>query len=165
MNQEDAKELISVAITGTHAQHWADLGCGAGTFTKALASLLPGGSSIIAIDQQPQHFKEKNIHFHQANMITDALPLSRLDGILLANAFHYVPDKVALIRKLEISFTDSPRFVFVEYDTLHANRWVPYPIDFVSLQKLFAPLGYQAAKLATYPSSFGGMMYAAIVER
>lgn len=32
---------------------WADLGCGSGTFTLALAGLLPSGSTIDAIDLRP----------------------------------------------------------------------------------------------------------------
>lgn len=165
MNQDDAKRLINGAVTSKQIQRWADLGCGAGTFTKALASLLPAGSHITAIDQQPQIFKEKNIDFFRADIITDPLPLEKLDGILMANAFHYVIDKMALIRKLEPFFIGRPHFVFVEYDTRHSNRWVPYPVDFTNLQKLFAPLNYQSTRLADYASSFGGIMYAAVVEK
>jgi len=41
MQQENAISLIRDGVTGTIDQYWADLGCGSGTFTMALKSLLP----------------------------------------------------------------------------------------------------------------------------
>jgi precorrin-6B methylase 2 len=48
----EATELIRInEISGTRAQTWCDLGCGTGTFTLALATLLPPSSVIYAIDK------------------------------------------------------------------------------------------------------------------
>ena len=48
----EATELIRIdKISGARAQTWCDLGCGTGTFTLALATLLPPGSVIYAIDE------------------------------------------------------------------------------------------------------------------
>lgn len=52
MKQTDAIALINKGITAHSPQHWADLGCGSGTFTNALFHLLPAGSQIEAIDRQ-----------------------------------------------------------------------------------------------------------------
>ncbi len=38
---------------------WADLGCGSGIFTYALASLLKKGSTIYAIDRDIASFKKR----------------------------------------------------------------------------------------------------------
>jgi ubiquinone/menaquinone biosynthesis C-methylase UbiE len=54
MTQRDAIALIDHPILrAAPPTHWADLGCGSGTFTLALATLLPPGSTIEAIDLRP----------------------------------------------------------------------------------------------------------------
>ena len=51
MLPEVAIRLIAPAIDNTlSAQTWADLGCGSGTFTRALASVLPPSSHIHALE-------------------------------------------------------------------------------------------------------------------
>jgi hypothetical protein len=83
----------------------------------------------------------------------------------MANSIHYIADKPALIRKLETMFIDSPRFLFVEYDTESANRWVPYPISFEKLKNLFDGLGYRnVVKISERPSAYSGMMYCAMIS-
>lgn len=145
MKEADAIALIKTGIDTTNLQHWADLGCGSGTFTQALAHLLQQGSTITAIDTQQQKFSPP-IHFIQANFETGDLPLSGLDGILMANSFHYIKNKSQLIQKLESYFSASPQFLIVEYDTNNANAWVPFPIPFIELRQLFNQLGYRSVK-------------------
>ena len=52
MQLSEAIELIQkINIPGNKPQVWADLGCGDGLFTRALATLLPEGSIIHAVDK------------------------------------------------------------------------------------------------------------------
>jgi precorrin-6B methylase 2 len=51
MTPDDARALIAATPFAPGPQTWADLGCGAGAFTLALASLLPAGSTIHAMDR------------------------------------------------------------------------------------------------------------------
>jgi hypothetical protein len=70
MHIAEATELIWIdKISGDRAQTWCDLGCGTGTFTLALATLLSPGSVIHAIDknekslsQIPDRYQEVTIH-------------------------------------------------------------------------------------------------------
>jgi ubiquinone/menaquinone biosynthesis C-methylase UbiE len=167
MRDEDAISLIGKAVSGHEPQVWADLGCGSGTFTKALNSLLPAGSHITAVDREKQWLDLLNVEFLRANFERDNLKLSGLDGILMANAIHYVAEKAALIRKLEPMFTSSPRFLVIEYDTDRANPWVPFPITFKQLQTLFGTLGYhKIVKVSERPSAYrSGNMYCALIEK
>ncbi len=167
MSNEDAISLIEKAVSGHEPQVWADLGCGSGTFTKALNSLLPVGSRITAIDREKQRLDLVNVEFLRANFEHDNLKLSGLDGILMANAIHYVAEKAALIRKLEPMFAGLPRFVVIEYDTDRANPWVPFPITFKQLQILFGALGYhKIVKVSERPSAYrSGNMYCALIEK
>jgi len=81
--------------------HWADLGCGAGTFTLALANFLPSGSIIVAIDLNPGIAKQttnNNVTIlpRAADFTQLNFPQKDLDGIHMANALHYVKDQPAL---------------------------------------------------------------------
>lgn len=162
MQQSDAINLIQKAITSDQPQRWADLGCGSGTFATALNNILPTGSHITAIDKQTQNVP---VDFLKADFAKDDLPLSNLDGILMANSIHYVRDKQKLIKKLETYLSTNPTFLIVEYDTTRFSPWVPYPINYQKLQKLFTELGYTSVnKLAERPSRFGGRMYSAVIR-
>ena len=161
MQQTEASNLIKGAITNHQPQNWADLGCGNGTFTMALQSLLPAGSHITAVDKQYQNLP---FNFIKADFKNDKLNLSGLDGILMANSFHYIRDKQKLIKKLETYFANQPYFLIVEYDTTRSSPWVPYPINYQKLEQLFVGFGYSAiTKIGEMPSRFGGRMYSAIV--
>lgn len=172
MTKTEAVTLISKGIGNMdQPQHWADLGCGTGLFTEALAALLPTGSSITAIDvnqQRPPATMGNNVtvQFKKADFVADELHEGPLNGILIANALHFVKDKKALVQKLEQQFNGSARFLVVEYDHSQANRWEPYPIPFASLKELFAGLGYtRIEKTGERQSVYGGNMYAALIAK
>jgi trans-aconitate methyltransferase len=147
MKISDAVNLIQGAgIAQTKATVWADLGCGSGTFTLALAHLLAADSSIYAIDKRKQSItapEHISIVFRQADFEHDALDLPALDGILMANALHYVANKEALLSRLLQYIRPGGGLLLVEYDTLRANPWVPYPIDFPHMKSLLQSLGMQ----------------------
>ena len=54
MTHQEAVNLISNLTIENTPQTWLDLGCGSGTFTLALATLLPNGSKVIGVDNQFQ---------------------------------------------------------------------------------------------------------------
>jgi len=172
MTNSEAVELITNGIEKTNKpQRWADLGCGSGTFTKALANILPTGSHIFAVDKNRQSLEKTmgndvSIHFLKADFEKDDLDLSNLDGILLANSLHYVKGKKALIHRLGKYLSSNKTFLIVEYDTLSANQWVPYPIDFLRLKELFSGVDYQTiTRLSERRSVFGqGNIYAASIR-
>ena len=78
-----------------------------------------------------------------------------LDGILLANALHFVPDAGVVLARLTKRLRPGGRVVFVEYDRRGASRWVPYPIPAAQLPALAASAGLSAPAItATRPSRF-----------
>jgi hypothetical protein len=107
----DAAELIRIDhIAGAHAQTWCDLGCGTGTFTLALATLLPPGSVIHAIDkderslsQIPDRYQDVTIRKGVVDLGKSDLSLPALDGMLIANLLHFIKrqgDFIARLRTL-----------------------------------------------------------------
>jgi ubiquinone/menaquinone biosynthesis C-methylase UbiE len=163
-------EGFNTAITQT----WADLGCGQGLFTYALADLLPEGSSVYAIDGNLSALKKisstdkTTMKTINADFINDDLQLSNLDGIVMANSLHYVKDKPAFIKKANSYMKKESKFLIVEYDAdKPVSTWVPYPVSFQSLKKIFQETGYTSIKkLQERPSIYNsGKIYSAIISR
>lgn len=133
-----AKKLIRGAIPHSDkAQRWLDLGAGDGLFTKALGELLPAGSHILAIDKDERALK--SISFNNTSctfelLVSDftSIPntLPAHDGVLMANALHYVKDQGAFLVYLKnVLLKKSGALVLVEYDLEKPNAWVPYPVS------------------------------------
>jgi trans-aconitate methyltransferase len=106
MRLRDAIEML--ADSGVEAlgpTTWADLGCGNGTFTLALAALLAARSTIHAMDRDgsalrkiPSAHNGVRITTHAGDFTNDKWPFADLDGILMANSLHYVADQAAFIQ-------------------------------------------------------------------
>src|SRR5688572_21312594 len=158
MEFEIGKKLIEDAIDPTRPQVWADLGAGSGFFTKVLASLLARESKIYAIDRDKkvESIQSDRIPIKPivADIITLPTDIERLDGILLANALHFVKDKVSFINAWKHYLHDHGYFVIVEYDTDQPNQWVPYPVSFESLHALGKQLDAEVMLINTTSSVY-----------
>lgn len=154
---------------------WADLGSGDGAFTLALAELLGDGAQIIAVDRDrraldrlarsmSQRFATTRLETRHGDF-TQPLALPPLDGIVMANALHFVPDreKDAVLRRLLGGLRPGGRLLMVEYNADHGNTWVPYPFSFSTWQTLAARAGFAETRLlATVPSRFLREIYSAV---
>ena len=172
MDLTSAVSLIQTPLlTRSHPTRWADLGAGSGLFTKALAGLLYTGSEICAVDKKqvsdisgfPQDIQLRQLTL---DFVTDQLPFSELDGILMANSFHYVKEKVVFIKKLGQALKKTGMLILVEYDSnIPVGNWVPYPVDFLNLKTIFMRAGFGIVeKLREYPSVYGRTMYSAVIR-
>jgi ubiquinone/menaquinone biosynthesis C-methylase UbiE len=173
MKLTDAIELIRTdKIIRSQPLNWADLGCGSGLFTQALSTLLASTSVIHAVDtvnlhRLPEKFEDISIKKLQADFVKENLPLTHLDGILMANSFHYVKDKETFLKKIVSHLFPKGNFLIVEYERTNSNPWVPYPITFAQLKELFMNVGFsQVTKLNERPSVYdAAMIYSAWIER
>jgi Methyltransferase domain len=170
MYLSEATELIRTdKIAGIGAQTWCDLGCGTGTFTLALATLLPRGSVIHAMDkdeaslaQIPDRYQNVTIHKEVVDLDKSDLALPALDGMLMANFLHYIKQQGAFVERFGAL---SERLLIVEYDGREPNQWVPYPLGFSALRSLLLQRGFTGvAKVGSRPSRFGGVIYSAFAE-
>lgn len=73
-------------------------------------------------------------------------PFDALDGVLMANAFHYVRDHRAFLRRYD-AHARRRRVLLVEYDTDQATPWVPYPLGYAAGVDLFRTAGYDVSAL------------------
>ena len=91
---------------------------------------------------------------------------SATDGMLFANALHFVRDPAPVLARLAAWLRPGGRAVVVEYDRRRANPWVPYPIWAERLSELVASAGLSAPVIrARRPSAFGGDFYVAAADR
>ncbi|HEX6890397.1 MAG TPA: methyltransferase domain-containing protein [Chryseolinea sp.] len=173
MELSTAITLIKNGIpTSPKPQTWADLGAGSGLFTKALSTLLPGGSTIYAIDQETKALdnialpsKDILLKKMTIDFVNDPIEMEPLDGLLMANALHFVRDKADFITKIRQNVKPSAKIVIVEYDSEKPNYWVPYPISYQSLQHFAGEVGLASIlKIGSTPSKYhGANIYSAVL--
>jgi len=169
MTHADAIELIKNCIGHSdQSVQWVDLGSGSGTFTKALADLLPDGSTITAIDQTDHQINSPNaavtIEFLHADFTIQNVIPANLDGIIIANALHYVSDQRGLLQRLSTHLKKNGCLIVIEYDTDRSNPWVPYPLTFERLHDLLRLSGFsEITKVSERNSVYNAStMYAAV---
>lgn len=178
MRIEDAAGLIRDAVLGRGGA-WADLGAGNGTFTRALAQLLPEESRIYAMDRDADAIADLArwasaeaprvkavVADFTHGLELPALGDEKLDGILLANALHFAKDATGVLARLSGFLRPEGRIVIVEYDRRAPSRWVPYPIGIAQLPALAAAAGLTKPRVVeSRPSEYGGILYAAYMDR
>ena len=172
MRLPDAIDMLRGGPPADRPSTWADLGCGDGTFTRALSTLLAPGSLIHAVDRDaralrgiPGQTNGTVIETHAADFTVLPWPFQELDGILMANSLHYVQAQEAFVQNAASSLS-TRRFLVVEYDTTRANPWVPHPLDRHALAALFRHAGYGTIRfLASRPSLYRRAgLYSALIE-
>lgn len=155
---------------------WADFGSGTGAFTLALAELIGAAGHIHSVDKDRSALKQQErrmrarfpdvtVTYHVADF-TKPLSLPPLDGIVMANALHFIrygPPQETVVEQTRIYLRPGGRLLLVEYGTDQGNRWVPYPLSFPSWQELATRCGFHSTSLlASRPSRFLGRIYAAV---
>ncbi len=148
---------------------WAEFGAGTGAFTLALAELVGPTGTLYTVDRETAALREgaRQVAAQTPGLkltpvtadFTKALPqpLPPLDGLVMANALHFVADrhKEAVVRLLKGYLKPGGAFVLVEYNVDKGNLWVPHPLTFATWQTLAARAGFaQTRLLGTRPSSF-----------
>jgi len=170
----EASELIASAVPHG-AGTWADLGAGEGTFTRALVERLGPGGRVYAVDRDRRALA--SLERGTANTRTPVIrvvadftgpfelpdaPVDGLDGVLLANALHFVREPVPILVRIAERLRAGGRLVIIEYDRRGPNPWVPHPIDAQRLPGLLASAGFTPPIItARKPSAFGGDLYVA----
>jgi ubiquinone/menaquinone biosynthesis C-methylase UbiE len=165
--------LVESGLASLGPMTWADLGCGDGTFTLALARVLGPGSVIHAMDVDavalrtiPSEYRGVRIITHRGDFMKQPWPFADLDGVLMANSLHYVENQTAFLQDCEPRMKLRRHFLIVEYDTNQASRWVPYPVSQATLTALFKRAGYSSVTvLGSRPSIYRrAPLYAAVIQ-
>jgi trans-aconitate methyltransferase len=170
---KEAIDLISFPVK-EGVQTWADLGCGSGLFTKALASLLPKNSTVHAVDVDakalqkiPKEYNGVRLETSVMDFSSGAFPFHQLDGILMANSLHYVKDKELFLSRMMDALKEGGYFLLVDYDMNKANHWVPYPLPIAAAEELFLKCKASSFQVLNKRKSVFGdrMMYATLIGK
>ena len=173
MEHADHIGLIRDGVAGA-GRRWLELGAGHGAFTLALADLLGPDAEIVAIDRNAGDLRRLDA------TMADRFPGTRLrtvvadfmepielgdqpfDGLLAANALHFVRDPASVLDRFRPMLKDAARVIVVEYDADSGNPWVPHPFSFRSWQTIAAAVRLSDPRLiGRVPSRFLGAIYAA----
>jgi ubiquinone/menaquinone biosynthesis C-methylase UbiE len=157
---------------------WADLGAGTGNFTWALGDLLGQQGTIYALDRDRRAIERQRAAIDQAVEpgativplqadFTRPIDLPPLDGVLMANALHFVREQPAALALIAGYLRPGGRLLVVEYDLKEPLVWVPFPVPFERFQALAVQAGLASPALVgrrRSPSS-GVEMYAGVAVR
>jgi ubiquinone/menaquinone biosynthesis C-methylase UbiE len=150
---------------------WLELGSGTGAFTLALAELVGPGGTIHSVDRDRgalatqlaavrDRFAGVQLRQRAADF-TRPLGFSGMDGVLMANALHFVKDKAPVFALVRSYLKPRGRFVLVEYDVDRGNLWVPHPISYTTWLAVAPGAGFSGARLlGRVPSRFLRAIYA-----
>ena len=174
MNEREAIQLIATAVHGSGGM-WADFGAGTGTFTRALRTMLPRGSRIYAVDSDPAAIADLRrlgdgvipieADFCSEFVLQDQGDAS-LDGMLFANALHFVRGAEGVLRHLVKLLRPGGRVAIVEYDRRASSLWVPYPLTSDRWLELAPAVGLEHPRItARRPSRYAGELYVGVADR
>ncbi len=176
MDHDDHVALIRDGVEGAGLR-WLELGAGRGAFTLALADLLGPGAEIVAVDRDAGDLRQlastMAARFPATKLRTAAAdftaPLSTdgvpFDGLLAANALHFVRDPLAVIDTVRPMLRPGARVIVVEYDSDSGNPWVPHPFSYGRWEEMASSAGLVNTRLiGRVPSRFLGAIYAAASE-
>ena len=156
---------------------WAELGAGSGVFTAALSALLGPDGTVYATDRDIRAVKRLQalktsgaaLHVQRADFTRprDLSNLNDLDGVLLANALHFVPRQKRVLQQLAQMLRPGGRPLVVEYDTFQRTPWGPFPLPPERLQRSMQASGLDDfSEVGRQPSRFSGReLYAAVALR
>jgi SAM-dependent methyltransferase len=169
MTSDDRVALIRAGTVGADGP-WADLGSGAGAFTRALGTLLGDSERIYAVDRDSGSLLRLKGELGSLLPLLQVIhadfrgevPLPPLSGILIANALHFHADACAILAHARQWLKPGGRLIIVEYDIENPNPWVPHPLPWSRLPALLQRAGFFHARLlARRPSRFHRWVYAA----
>jgi predicted methyltransferase len=158
---------------------WADLGSGSGAFTLALADLLGPGGTIVSVDidegalryqarDVAARFSEVELDVRVEDFRTCAAAMPPLDGIVMANALHFVThdEQLETVRRLTERLVPGGHFVVVEYDADRGNPWVPHPFRPATWRATAEAAGLTGTReIGRVPSRWLDAIWSAVSEK
>jgi ubiquinone/menaquinone biosynthesis C-methylase UbiE len=143
---------------------WADFGAGRGNFTRALRACIGPAATLYAVDRDAGALRSHQDAQTITADFTRPIPsLPMLDGLLIANALHWVREQETTLRQLAAYLRPAGRLLIVEYDARWPRGYIPFPVPYDRFETLATAAGFKSIqRLATRQSPSGGVdMYSA----
>lgn len=163
MTHEEMVRLIGGAVAEPGGI-WADFGAGQGNFTRALRDLVGAAATIYAVDQDAKALRSVRDAQRLSADFTEPLDLPPLDGILMANALHWVRRQERVLALLAGYLRPAGRLLLVEYDLRLPRGYIPFPVPYERFRSLSEAAGLESVQcIGTRQSPSSGItMYAAL---
>ena len=174
MNHADHVSLLRGGIPASGGM-WADLGSGWGAFTLALADLIGPDGVIYSVDKDAHALSEQKVELtrrfpgvtvhYLTRDFAQPLSLPLLDGIVMANALHFVARsrQEDAVRQIKGYLRPGGRLIIVEYDVDDGNIWAPHPLSHATWERLARRAGFSHTQyLGSVPSHFLRAIYSAV---
>ncbi|MFX1252973.1 MAG: class I SAM-dependent methyltransferase [Promethearchaeota archaeon] len=142
------KVLNQLKMSQIHEGTWIDAGCGYGTYSLPLSTLV---SRVIAIDEDPHKInyfrsslpQQTNIECYVRNFNEDELFHELVDGILFGYSLHYQPDPTGALKNACRQIKKNGSIVIIDYDRMSPLPWVPHPLPRVKSLKILKEIGFK----------------------
>ena len=163
MTHDEMVALIRGGV-GEPGGTWADFGAGAGNFTRALREMVGPAATLYAIDRDAHALRRHRDAIILQADFTRPVDLPLLDGLLMANALHWVRNQKAVMQLLTGYLRPGGSLILVEYDVRLPRGYIPFPVPFSRFESLARETGLadvrQIGERASSSGSAG--MYAAV---
>lgn len=164
MTHDEMVALIRGGIP-TAGGTWADFGAGTGNFTRAMRELVGERAAIYAVDRDRHALSRQpdDVRCVAADLTRKINDMPPLDGLLIANALHFVRDQRETTRLLMQYLKPGGVFLVVEYDVRLPRGYIPHPLSYTRFERIAAESGlHSAAQVGARKSpTTGTVMYAA----
>jgi trans-aconitate methyltransferase len=165
MTHDEMVTLIRDGVLRVPNPVWADFGAGSGNFTRALRTLLGPQATIYAVDQDAHALRNQRDAIAIHADFTQSLDLPPLDGVLMANALHWLRNQS--LHRIAAYLRPGGCLLLVEYDVQSPRGYIPYPVPYARFETLARTAGLQHVRhIGTRVSPSGGAgMYAAVAAK
>jgi len=127
---------------------WIDAGCGNGTFTFPLATIV---FMVIALDTNKHNLSylksksspELNIKTKLFDFNNPSWYKSPVDGILFGFSLHDNPIHKKSLENAYLQLKSGGRLVVFEYSSEKSVPWVPYPLPLIKLISILKEINFQ----------------------
>ena len=140
----------------------ADIGCGPGFYTIECARMLTEGK-VYAIDRQEDMVEWTHKRAMEANLTnvttirTSAesipIPSESLDGVLIANVLHDVPEQENILREVQRLLKPGGTYCLIEWDKIPTDFGPPLEIRFSPQELIEKLMAHQFRPVRQIPAS------------
>jgi ubiquinone/menaquinone biosynthesis C-methylase UbiE len=177
MTEAELEALIRPGVPSNSAQTWADFGAGWGNFTLALRRILGRKATLHAVDRDAdglrtiqqrhaQQYSDSPLQLWTRDF-TQPIDLPPLDGLLMANALHFIPSnqQADVLARLAGYLKPDGRLIVIEYDMRFPRPWIPHPLTEAKLQAMVKAVGFQSVEVIARRHSSSSDMSSVMGER
>lgn len=144
---------------------WADFGAGRGNFTRALRQIVGEQATLYAVDRDANALRYNTAANHHINAdFTQSIHLPPLDGLLMANALHWIRRQRPTLERLRGYLKPGGRLLIVEYDVTRPRPYIPFPVGADRFKHLALQAGFTSVtQVGGRHSPSSGISMAALV--